>query len=243
MIAPIIRSERGIEHKPQYMTELDHEKELAALEAIKYIKNGMTVGLGTGSTAQYMIKALGQRVSDGLNIVGIPSSEATRQLAIGHGIPLTTLESARKIDVTIDGTDEFDPHLNLIKGGGGALLHEKILAHNSDLFVIIADSKKEVRKLGTFKLPVETIPFATHTILDILRDMNFRPMVRKNGEKKFVTTEGNYILDLDIRHITNFEELEFGLKRIPGIVETGLFLNMADIVIMGKQGHTVLFKR
>lgn len=225
------------------MTDLDHEKELAALEAVKYIKNGMTIGLGTGSTAQFMVKALGQRVLGGLKILGIPSSEATRQLAIGHGIPLIALENVNKIDITIDGTDEFDPHLQLIKGGGGALLHEKILAHNSDLYIIIADSKKEVKSLGAFKLPVETIPFATHTIIDTLTDMNFRPILRKNEGTVFVTEEGNYIIDLDIHHITDLVELESNLKQIPGIVETGLFLNMADLIIMGKEGNTVLFKR
>ena len=225
------------------MTDLDHEKELAALEAIKYIKNGMTIGLGTGSTAQFMVKALGQRVLGGLQILGIPSSEATRQLAIGHGIPLIALENVNKIDITIDGTDEFDPHLQLIKGGGGALLHEKILAHNSDFYIIIADSKKEVKSLGAFKLPVETIPFATHTIIDTLTDMNFRPILRKNEGTVFVTEEGNYIIDLDIHHITDLAELESNLKQIPGIVETGLFLNMADLIIMGKEGNTVLFKR
>ena len=203
----------------------------------------MTIGLGTGSTAQFMVKALGQRVLGGLQILGIPSSEATRQLAIGHGIPLIALENVNKIDITIDGTDEFDPHLQLIKGGGGALLHEKILAHNSDLYIIIADSKKEVRRLGTFKLPVETIPFATHTIIDTLTDMDFRPTLRKNAETVFVTEEGNYIIDLDIHHITDLAELESDLKQIPGIVETGLFLNMADIIIMGKEEDTILFKR
>jgi len=225
------------------MTDLDHEKELAALEAVKYIKNGMTIGLGTGSTAQFMVKALGQRVLGGLQILGIPSSEATRQLAIGHGIPLIALENVNKIDITIDGTDEFDPHLQLIKGGGGALLHEKILAHNCDFYIIIADSKKEVKSLGAFKLPVETIPFATHTIIDTLTDMNFRPILRKNEGTVFVTEEGNYIIDLDIHHITDLAELESNLKQIPGIVETGLFLNMADLIIMGKEGNTVLFKR
>lgn len=223
------------------MTDLDHEKELAALEAVKYVENGMVVGLGTGSTAQFMIKALGHRVLAGLKIMGIPTSEATRALALGCGIPLIALEDAVKIDLTIDGADEFDPYLQLIKGGGGALLHEKILAYNSDRYIIIADSKKEVDRLGAFKLPVETIPFATHKIIQTLTDMDLRPILRKNAEKVFLTEEGNYIIDLDIHHITNLPELEWRLKRIPGIVETGLFLNMADIIIMGKDGGTVVF--
>lgn len=223
------------------MTDLDHEKELAALEAVKYVENGMVVGLGTGSTAQFMIKALGKRVLAGLKIMGIPTSEATRELALECGIPLIALDDVGKIDLTIDGADEFDPHLQLVKGGGGALLHEKILAYNSDRYIIIADSKKEVDRLGAFKLPVETIPFATHKVIQTLTDMGLRPILRKNVEKVFLTEEGNYIIDLDIHHITNLTELEWRLKQIPGIVETGLFLNMADIIIMGKGEGTVVF--
>src|SRR5690606_5951124 len=123
------------------------------------------------------------------------------------------------------------------------LLHEKILAHNSDFYIIIADSKKEVKSLGAFKLPVETIPFATHTIIDTLTDMNFRPILRKNEGTVFVTEEGNYIIDLDIHHITDLAELESNLKRSPGIVERGLLLNRAGLIIRGKVGNAVLFKR
>lgn len=223
------------------MTDLDHEKKLAALEAVKYVKNGMIVGLGTGSTAQFMIRALGDKVEAGLQIHGIPTSEASRKLAIACGIPLIALEDTHKIDITIDGADEFDPYMQLIKGGGGALLHEKILAYNSDLYIIIADSKKKVDRLGSFKLPVETIPLATQNIIRILTDKGLRPILRRTKNDAFITEEGNYILDLDIRPITNLTELEWQLKQIPGIVETGLFLNMADIVIMGKDEGTVVF--
>src|SRR5690606_16130150 len=219
----------------------DHEKKSAALEAVKYVENGMVVGLGTGSTAKFMIRALGDRVLAGLKIMGIPTSEATRELAVECGIPLIALKDASKIDLTIDGADEFDPYLQLIKGGGGALLHEKILAYNSDRYIIIADSKKEVDRLGAFKLPVETVSVATHKIIQTFTDMGLRPILRKNAEKVFLTEEGNYIIDLDIHHITGLTELEWRLKQIPGIVETGLFLNMADIIIMGKDGGTVVF--
>ena len=140
---------------------LDREKQLAAKEAVKFVKSGMTVGLGTGSTAAHMVKELGSMVQNGLEIVGVPSSENTKKLATEIGIPLTTLEETNAIDVYIDGADEFDPYMQLIKGGGGALLREKILTYNSDLVIIIADSQKEVKRLGDFKLPVETIPFAT----------------------------------------------------------------------------------
>ncbi|HLT51109.1 MAG TPA: ribose-5-phosphate isomerase RpiA [Arenibacter sp.] len=225
------------------MTDLDHEKKIAALEAIKYIEEGMIVGLGTGSTAQFMIRALGERVLTGLKIQGIPSSKATRELALECHIPLITLKDGERIDVTIDGADEFDPYLQLIKGGGGALLHEKILAYNSDLYIIIADSKKQVERLGTFKLPVESIPFATYSIIQTLTDRGLRPILRESDGEVFITAEGNYIIDLDIRHATNLTELELSLKQVPGIVETGLFLHMADIIIMGKEKDTVLFKR
>lgn len=224
------------------MTDLDHEKKIAALEAVKYVEDGMVVGLGTGSTAQFMIRALGERVLTGLKIQGIPSSKATGELALECGIPLISLEKGNRIDITIDGADEFDPYLQLIKGGGGALLHEKILAYNSDLYIIIADSKKQVDRLGAFKLPVETIPLATYIIIQTLTERGFQPILRKNNGEVFITQEGNHIIDLDIHHITNLTELERNLKQIPGIVETGLFLHMADIIIMGKEKETVIWK-
>jgi ribose 5-phosphate isomerase A len=224
------------------MTDIDHEKKLAAIEAVKYVKSGMTVGLGTGSTATFMINELGRQITKGLRITGIPSSENTRKLAMQLGIPLISLENAERIDLTIDGTDEFDPYQQLIKGGGGALLHEKILAYNSDLVIIIADSQKQVDRLGNFKLPVETIPLATQKITQLLKKMNLQPLLRQKEGKYFITDEGNYILDLNIQHITNIPLLENTLKQIPGIVETGLFLEMADIIIVGKGESTITFK-
>ncbi|MCM4153255.1 ribose-5-phosphate isomerase RpiA [Arenibacter sp. N53] len=218
---------------------LDQEKQIAAKEAVKYIKSGMTVGLGTGSTAAHMVNELGKLVLNGLKIVGVPSSESTKKLASEKGIPLITLENANAIDVYIDGADEFDPYMQLIKGGGGALLREKILTYNSDLVIIIADSQKEVKRLGAFKLPVETIPLATQKIEQLLKKMGLQPNLRLKDGKNFITDEGNYILDLNIAHITNIPSLESNLKQIPGIVETGLFLDMADIIIVG-QGQTVI---
>ena len=218
---------------------LDQEKQIAAKEAVKYIKSGMTVGLGTGSTAAHMVNELGKLVLNGLKIVGVPSSESTKKLASEKGIPLITLENANSIDVYIDGADEFDPYMQLIKGGGGALLREKILTYNSDLVIIIADSQKEVKRLGAFKLPVETIPLATQKIEQLLKKMGLQPNLRLKDGKNFITDEGNYILDLNIAHITNIPSLESNLKQIPGIVETGLFLDMADIIIVGK-GQTVI---
>ena len=222
---------------------LDREKQLAAIEAVKYVKSGMTVGLGTGSTAAHMVKELGRLVQDGLKIVGVPSSENTKKLAMELGIPLTTLEKTNGIDVYIDGTDEFDPYMQLIKGGGGALLREKILTFNSDLVIIIADSQKEVKRLGDFKLPVETIPFATKKIEQSLQKMGLQPKLRVKNDENFVTDEGNFILDLNIGHISNIQLLETKLKQIPGVVETGLFLDMADIIIIGQGETTITLKK
>lgn len=222
---------------------LDREKQLAAIEAVKYVKSGMIVGLGTGSTAAHMVKELGRLVQDGLKIVGVPSSENTKKLAMELGIPLTTLEKTNAIDVYIDGADEFDPYMQLIKGGGGALLREKILTFNSDLVIIIADSQKEVKRLGDFKLPVETIPFATLKIEQSLQKMGLQPKLRVKNDENFVTDEGNFILDLNIGHISNIQLLETKLKQIPGVVETGLFLDMADIIIIGQGETTITLKK
>jgi ribose 5-phosphate isomerase A len=159
------------------------------------------------------------------------------------GIPLTTLEKTNAIDVYIDGADEFDPYMQLIKGGGGALLREKILTFNSDLVIIIADSQKEVKRLGDFKLPVETIPFATKKIEQSLQKMGLQPKLRVKNDENFVTDEGNFILDLNIGHISNIQLLETKLKQIPGVVETGLFLDMADIIIIGQGETTITLKK
>jgi len=223
--------------------DLDREKQLAAKEAVKYVKSGMTVGLGTGSTAAHMVRELGLLVKNGLEITGVPSSENTKKLAMELGIPLTTLDKTNGIDIYIDGADEFDPYMQLIKGGGGALLREKILTYNSNLVIIIADSQKEVKRLGNFKLPVETIPFATKKIAQLLQEMGLLPKIRVKDGKNFVTDEGNFILDLTIGHISNIPLLESKLKQIPGIVETGLFLDMADIIIIGKGETTITIKK
>lgn len=221
----------------------NREKELAALESIKYIEEGMIVGLGTGSTAAYMVKALGQKVTQGFDIVGVPSSDATEVLAKELGIPLTTLEEAKKLDVTIDGADEFDDKFQLIKGGGGALLREKILAYNTKLNVIIADSAKEVKRLGEFKLPLETIQFATGSVFLTLEEMGLKPVLRKQDEEPYITDEGNYILDVDVFSVDDLTELNSRLINIPGVVETGLFLDSTSIIIVGKGETTKTIKK
>ncbi len=222
---------------------LEKEKQLAAYKSITFVENGMVVGLGTGSTASYMIKELGNAVAKGLTIKGVASSEKTAQLAREVGVPLITLDRVEYLDINIDGADEFDSKLQLIKGGGGALLREKIIAHNSKLNIIIADSEKQVNRLGKFKLPIETIPFATQNIINELRKMGLKPIQRQQEGNVFRTDENNYIVDIDISKYEDLTSLSHSLIHIPGIVETGLFLSIVDIVLMGKGTNTVVFKK
>lgn len=221
----------------------ENEKQLAAIEAVKLIRSGMTIGLGSGSTAAYMIIELGKKVSDGFKIRGVASSEHTEKLAMEAGIPIIALHKAKTIDINIDGADEFDPYMQLIKGGGGALLREKIIAFNSKYNVIIADSGKEVMRLGKFKLPIETIPFATKNIIDLLKKEGLKPILRKSNNEIYVTDENNYILDLDILGHTNLGGLEEKLLKIPGIVETGLFLETTNKIIIGHGDSTRTIER
>lgn len=220
-----------------------NEKQLAAIEAVKLIENEMIVGLGTGSTAFFMIQELGKKVANGLKITGVPSSKETEKLALHYDIKLISLDKAKKIDLNIDGADEFDPKLQLIKGGGGALLREKIIAHNSKINIIIADSSKEVQRLGKFKLPIETIPFATNVIKNELEQLGLNPSIRITNGKNYITDENNYILDLDILDWQDLEQLEVKLLSIPGIVETGLFLKTTDKIILGKEKSTKIFTK
>ncbi|WP_027067523.1 ribose-5-phosphate isomerase RpiA [Maribacter sp. Hel_I_7] len=221
-----------------------NEKKVAALEAVKYIKSGMTVGLGTGSTAFFMIEAIGEMVKNGLEIKAVATSEATKKLATELGINVITLAEAKRLDVTIDGADEVDEDFQLIKGGGGALLREKIVAHNTDLNIIIADSSKSVSRLGKFKLPIETIPFATKLIIKELNEMGLKPVQRMNGDEDYKTDENNDIVDIDIWD-TNIKlsDLEQQLKAIPGIVETGLFLTSTNLVIIGNGEQATTSKK
>ncbi|MDO6472482.1 ribose-5-phosphate isomerase RpiA [Maribacter sp. 1_MG-2023] len=221
-----------------------NEKKVAALEAVKYIKSGMIVGLGTGSTAFYMIEAIGEMVMNGLKIKAVATSDETEKLARKLGIHVITLAEAKRLDVTIDGADEVDEDFQLIKGGGGALLREKIVAHNSDMNIIIADSSKNVAKLGKFKLPIETIPFATQLIIKELESMKLFPVQRKRGADDYKTDENNDIVDIDIWDTDiKLTDLEQQLKTIPGIVETGLFLTTTNLVIIGKGEKAIVKKR
>lgn len=222
---------------------MEKEKELAAHQAVSFIKSGMVIGLGTGSTAEYMIRKLAEEVRQGLDVVGVPSSDRSAQLAQTLGIQISTLAEVGKIDINIDGADEFDPELQLIKGGGGALLREKIIAYNSHHNIIIADSSKQVEKLGEFRLPVEVIPFAAAVVLPELDKMGLKPRIRMSGDKQFRTDENNCIIDLNIGEIDDMGRLNTRLLAIPGIVETGLFLDIADLIIMGKDNSIIIIER
>ena len=211
-------------------------KQLAGEEAAKYIENGMVIGLGTGSTAAYMIQALARRLREGLTIVGaVPTSEATAQLAGDLGIPLTNLDTHPQLDLAIDGADEIDGQLRLIKGGGGALLREKIVAAASRRFIIIADATKLVTQLGhLFPVPVETVPFARTPVHLQLQSLGAQVQLRQRNGQIFHTDNGNIILDCFFPGgISDPESLHVSIKSIVGVVETGLFLGMAERAVIG----------
>ncbi|MFV9509946.1 ribose-5-phosphate isomerase RpiA [Tepidibacillus sp. LV47] len=214
-------------------------KQLAGEKAMDYIKDGMIVGLGTGSTVYWTIQKLGQLVKQGLNIKGIPTSKRTEELAKELGIPLTDFASVDQIDVTIDGADEIDSELNLIKGGGGALLREKIVAAASTKLIIVADESKLGKQLGHFPLPIEVTPFGWENTMKKIAKFGCLPQLRLVDDKPYITDNGNYILDCKFEKIANPEQLNKELNTIPGVVENGLFPNMADIVLIGQKDGKV----
>jgi ribose 5-phosphate isomerase A len=223
----------------QHLTDQQREKQMAGEEAVKYIENDMVIGIGTGTTAAYMIQALAQRLREGLNIIGaVPTSEVTAQLASRLGIPLTNLDTHPQLDLDIDGADEIDGALRLIKGGGGALLREKIVAAASRRFIIVADSSKLVRQLGlTFPVPVEIIPFARTPVQIQLQALGAQVQLRQRDGQVFLTDSGNIILDcLFPGGISDPQALHASIKSIVGVVESGLFLNMAERAIIGSAG-------
>ncbi len=212
------------------------EKEAAARASLKFVREGDIVGLGTGSTAAYAVRFLGERVQAGLKILGIPTSIHTRDLAASLGIPLTTLDEFQQIDVTIDGADELDADLRLIKGGGGALLREKIVASATRKEVIIADSSKQVAVLGKFPVPVEVIKFAEALVGKKIAALGAAVKVRNDSSGvPFVTDEGNHILDCSFGRIPDPSGLARELEAMPGVVEHGLFIGMASLALIGKR--------
>jgi len=222
----------------------DQEKAAAARSSLRFVREGNIVGLGTGSTAAYVVRFLGERVRDGLKIRGIPTSVQTKELASSLGIPLTTLDEFQQIDVTIDGADEFDPQLHLIKGGGGALLREKIIASASRQLVIIADSSKQVAVLGKFPLPVEVIPFAQSLVAKKISALGADVKLRQDAKgNPFISDEGHHILDCRFGQIPDPPALARKLSDMPGIVEHGLFIDLATVVLCAKGENVTEFRR
>jgi ribose 5-phosphate isomerase A len=213
----------------------------AAQRALELVEPRMTVGLGSGSTATLWIKLLGERVRDqGLDIRAIASSEDSERLGRSYGIPFVNFDECRRLDLTVDGADEIAPKLALIKGGGGKLLREKIVASASKRFVIVADESKQVEKLGRFPLPVEVIPMAAPLVSDSLRELGFTPTIRVNQDgTRYLTDEGNFILDCSGLLIDNPEQVAAKIDSIIGVVEHGLFLNMANQALIAGE-HQVI---
>ena len=225
--------------------EREDLKKQAGEKAVEYIDDGMIVGLGTGSTVEYTIRKLGKLVRDGLKIKGIPTSVHTQRVAKKEKIPLTTLEENPAIDLTIDGADEVDPDLNLIKGGGGALVREKIIAFNSKKVIIVIDDSKIVKALGIdFPLPVEVVRFGWTSTKKTLEEIGCNVELRRVMENEpYITDNSNYILDCEFDRIAEPAKLEIDINNIPGVVENGLFIGLVNQVIVGgKQGILTLDK-
>lgn len=219
------------------------EKKLAAEKAVEFVKDGMIVGIGTGSTVFFAIKKLGELVRSGLNISAVSTSDSTSKLAAAEGIRLITLDKAVRPDINIDGADEADRNFDGIKGGGGALLFEKIVALSSAKNIWIIDSSKNVEHLGKFPLPVEVIPFGYKRVLNIFKEMKYYPELRIKNNNPYLTDSGNYILDLHLEKIEDAGILDKEIKLITGVVETGLFINVADVIITGKNNSVEILRK
>lgn len=213
---------------------MDLSKQRAADSALKLVRAGQVVGLGTGSTAKFAIEGLGKMVREGLAVKGVPTSIATERLATELGIPLLDLNEAGTIDITVDGADEVDPDFNMIKGGGGALTREKLVALASTKRVILVDESKLVQKLGISRLlPVEVLPFSWKMSARLLTELGCTAKLRLQGEKPFVTDNGNHILDCQFGVIEDPVALEKGIKLLPGVIDSGLFIGIADTLVIG----------
>ena len=221
----------------------EREKQLAAEACVALVEPGMVLGLGTGSTAAYAVRKLGERVRQGLRVRGLPTSEATRRLAEAEGIPLVTFADVTALDLTLDGADEFDPQLNLIKGGGGALFREKIVAAASRRLVIFADSSKRVPQLGRFALPVEVNPFGWQVAAARIEALGPRVTLRGGAGQPFLTDNHGYVLDCAFGAIDDPAGLEQRLRAITGVMVTGLFVGMAEAVVIANGERVEILRR
>jgi ribose 5-phosphate isomerase A len=220
-------------------------KQRAGARSVEFIEDGMTVGLGTGSTAYWMVERLGERVREGLRVRCVPTSRRTEEQARTLGIPLVTFADVQRLDLAIDGADEIGPNLTLIKGGGGALLREKLVAASAGRFVVVADAGKKVGALGKFPLPVEVVPFAWEvTARRIAEVVRVEPELRRDGAGgAYLTDNGNYILDCRCGEISDPEGMERGLKMLTGVVECGLFVGMADLAVIATDDGVEIIER
>ncbi len=206
-------------------------KQQAGERAVTFVEDGMVVGLGTGSTAYYAIRKLGELARQGMKIKGVCTSEQTRDLAREYGIPVVDIEDAKYIDLTIDGADEVDPDGQGIKGGGGALLFEKIVASNSRQNIWVVEKRKLVPQLGAFPLPVEIMPFGHRNLLRKMEERNWNPVLRKKGSEIFITDGHHYVVDLRLDSIPDPQQLDSEIRHLPGVVEHGLFLDTVNKVV------------
>lgn len=220
--------------------DIEAQKRAAAARAVEFVRPGMRIGLGTGSTARHFVELLAERVRGGLDVVAVPTSETTRRDAERWGIPLTNLDETPELDLTVDGADEIAPDLSLIKGGGGALLREKIVAYASGRLIVIADESKWVSALGRFPLPVEVVPFglaATRRAVEAAAGSagcaGLALLRREKDGHAFVTDNGHWVLDAALERISDPKRLAERLSAIPGVVEHGLFIGLAQAVVLG----------
>ena len=212
-----------------------NQKQEVGIKAATYIKDGMIVGLGTGSTAYYFVEEIGRRMKEeNLNIIGVTTSNRTQEQADKLGIPTKSVDDVEKIDITVDGADEISADFQGIKGGGGALLYEKIVAENSDKVIWIVDESKLVEKLGAFPLPVEVVKYGSQQVFKQFEEKGYQPVIRKQEDgDRYLTSEANYILDLYLEKIEDPIALGQELDAVVGVVEHGLFLNCVNLVLVG----------
>ncbi|OLO39354.1 ribose 5-phosphate isomerase A [Alkalihalophilus pseudofirmus] len=217
------------------LSEIDLKKKAVGEKAVEYIEDGMTIGLGSGSTVFWMMKKLGELIEKGLQVRGVPSSLRTEGWAKDFGIPLVYFSEVAQLDLAIDGADEVDGNFQLSKGGGGSLLREKVVDGAADQLIIVVDDSKLVQNLGSFPLPVEVVPFGWELTAQKIASLGCTPKLRSINDEIYVTNNGNYILDCKFQTIPDPEQLHEKLKLLLGVVETGLFINMTDIVIVGEE--------